>query len=48
MLNLDGTGKVEIKRMIGVFCGKRIYRFGDVWVYPARDFIRLLASGEFF
>jgi len=48
MLNLAGTGKVEVKRMIGVYCGKRTYRFGDVWVYPVSDFIRLLAAGEFF
>ena len=48
MLNLAGTGKVEVKRMIGVYCGKRTYRFGDVWVYPVGDFIRRLAAGEFF
>ena len=48
MLNLAGTANLVVKRMIGVYCGKRTYRFGDVWVYPVRDFIRLLAAGEFF
>lgn len=48
MLNLAGTGNVEVKRMIGVYCGKRTYRFGDVRVYPVEEFIRSLAAGEFF
>ena len=48
MLNLSGTGNVEVQRMIGVYCGKRTYRFGNIWVYPFGEFIRLLAAGEFF
>jgi len=48
MLKLAGTGKVEVKRMIGVNCEKRAYRFGAVVVYPVRDFIRLLSADGFF
>jgi predicted AAA+ superfamily ATPase len=48
MLNLADTDNVKVKRMIGVYCGKRTYRFGDVSVYPVKEFIRLLAAGEFF
>lgn len=48
MLNLAGTENVEVKRMIGVYCGERKYRFGDVSVYPVKDFIQSLASGEIF
>ena len=48
MLNLADTDNVKVKRMIGIYCGKRTYRFGDVWVYPVKEFIQLLAAGEFF
>jgi len=30
------AGKVEVKCMIGVYCGKRTYRVGDVWVYRSK------------
>jgi predicted AAA+ superfamily ATPase len=48
MLNLAGTDNVAVKRMIGVYCGQRSYRFGDVEVYPVIEFIRLLSASEFF
>lgn len=48
MLNLSGTKNARVKRMIGVYCGTRPYRFGDVEVYPFKDFARSLAAGEFF
>lgn len=48
MLNLAGTKNVEVKRMIGVYCGERTYRFGDVLVYPVKEFIRSLTAGELF
>ena len=48
MLNLAGTKNVKVKRMIGVYCGERTYRFGDVMVYPVKDFIQALSAGELF
>ena len=48
MLNLSGTKNARVKRMIGVYCGTRPYRFGDVEVYPFKDFAHSLAAGEFF
>jgi hypothetical protein len=42
------TDNVAVKRMIGVYCGQRSYRFGDIEVYPVKEFIRLLSAGEFF
>ena len=48
MLNLAGPHNVAVKRMIGVYCGQRSYRFGDIEVYPVKEFIRLLSVGELF
>jgi hypothetical protein len=39
MLNLVGTKKVRVNRMFGIYCGERTYRFGDILVYPVKDFI---------
>jgi hypothetical protein len=48
MLNLASTKNVNVKHMIGVYCGERAYRFGDVEVYPVKDFILALHAGELF
>ena len=48
MLNLAGTKNVNVKRMIGVYGGERIYHFNDVEVYPFKDFVRALSAGELF
>lgn len=48
MLGLSASDKVAVKQMIGVYCGERIYRFGDVMVYPVKDFIQSLHAGELF
>jgi predicted AAA+ superfamily ATPase len=48
MLNLAGMKNVNVKRMIGVYCGEKAYRFGDVVVYPVKDFILALNAGELF
>ena len=48
MRGLDMTARVEVDRMIGVYCGPRSYRFGDVQVWPVKDFIRALFSGDVF
>lgn len=34
--------------MNGIYCGTRSYRFGDIQVLPAKDFIKALFSGEIF
>jgi hypothetical protein len=48
LLNLANTKNVKVKRMIGINCGEKTYRFGDVLVYPVKDFIQSLYAGEFF
>ena len=48
MLNLAGTKNVNVKHMIGVYCGGRTYQFGDIQVYPFKDFVHRLTAGEFY
>ena len=48
MLNLANTKNVRVKRMIGVYCGEKIYKFGDVEVYPFKDFVHALTAGDFY
>ena len=48
MLEMAAAAGVKIDRMIGVYCGTRSYRFGDIQVYPVKDFIKALFSGEVF
>ncbi len=48
MLNFSGTAGVKVDRMIGVYCGERRYRFGEIQVYPVKDFVKALFSGEIF
>ena len=48
MLNLADTKNARVKRMIGVYCGDKTYKFGRVEVYPFKDFVRALTAGEFF
>ncbi len=35
-----------VERMIGVYCGKRRYRFDEVEVWPVEDFAKALFNGE--
>jgi predicted AAA+ superfamily ATPase len=48
MLDLTAATGVKVDRMIGVYCGLRAYRFGDIQVFPVKDFIKALFSGEVF
>lgn len=48
MRGLAGAAGVDVDRMIGVYCGTRGYRFGDLQVWPVQDFIRALFSGKVF
>lgn len=48
ILNLATTDKVRVKRLIGVYCGDKHYRFGDFEVYPMKAFIEALYAGEIF
>lgn len=48
MLNLANTKNVRVKRMIGIYCGEKIYKFGDVEVYPFKEFVHRLTAGEFY
>jgi len=48
MRGLGLAAGVEVDRMIGVYCGPRSYLFGDVQVWPAKDFISALFSGDVF
>jgi hypothetical protein len=38
MLSLSASAGVTVERMIGVYCGMRAYRFGEVQVWPAAAF----------
>jgi len=48
ILNLAESNKVKVKRMIGVYCGEKRYRFGNLVVYPVKAFIEALYAGEIF
>ena len=48
MRNLAGTSGVKVDRMIGVYCGSRIYHFDDIEILPLEGFLDALFSGEIF
>ena len=48
MQALAAADGVKVDGMIGVYCGSRAYRFGDVQVWPFVDFVRALYAGEVF
>jgi len=48
MRSLSEAPGVKVDRMIGVYCGSRAYRFGDIQVWPVGDFVRALFAGEVF
>ena len=48
MRRLAETPGVKVDRMIGVYCGSRIYQFGDIKVLPAGDFVKALFDGDIF
>jgi len=48
MRALASTSRVKVERMIGVYCGERRYRFGNIQVWPVKDFIQALYAGEVF
>jgi len=48
MQALAASAGIKVDRMIGVYCGTRAYRFGDVQVWPVADFVKALYGGEVF
>ena len=48
MMSLSASAGVQVDRMIGVYCGTRAYRFGEVQVWPVADFVKALHKGEVF
>jgi len=48
MQALAASAGIKVDRMIGVYCGSRAYRFGDVQVWPVADFVKALYGGEVF
>jgi hypothetical protein len=48
MRNLADTSGVKVDRMIGVYCGSRIYRFDDIEILPLEGFLDALFSGHIF
>ena len=48
MWNLAGSSGVKVNRMIGVYCGKRTYRFDNIEVLPVAEFLKAFFSGEVF
>jgi len=47
LLDLRDKSKNKVKRILGVYRGSKVLRFGDVEVYPAEQFLALVAKGEF-
>ena len=45
---LAETAGAEVERMIGVYCGSRIYEFDNVTVLPVAEFVKELFAGEVF
>jgi predicted AAA+ superfamily ATPase len=39
---------LTIDRLIGVYCGSRIYEFDNLTVFPLEDFVTALFAGEIF
>ena len=48
MQALAASAGIKVDRMIGVYCGTRAYRFGEVQVWPVADFVKALYGGEVF
>ncbi len=48
MRSLSRSPDVVVERMIGVYCGSRVYQFDDVLVLPFGDFANALYDGEVF
>jgi len=48
MRSLSSRGGIHVDRMIGVYTGKRSYRFDDVDILPVTEFLKQLHGGEVF
>jgi predicted AAA+ superfamily ATPase len=48
MRNLADTSGIKVERIIGVYCGSRIYRFDDIEILPLEAFLDALFSGDVF
>jgi len=48
LISLASAGRVQAKRLIGVYTGDRSYRFGAVEVMPFEKFCELLHNGDLF
>jgi predicted AAA+ superfamily ATPase len=46
--SLAGSEGVEVERMVGVYCGRRSYRFDGLQVRPFKEFVSALHAGEVF
>ena len=44
---LDNTS-LKVDRLIGVYCGSRIYQFDVLIVWPLEEFVKALLAGEVF
>lgn len=45
---LAGQGRFEVKKMIGIYTGKRSYSYDGLDVLPVKQFLELLYEGEIF
>ena len=48
MRSLAASGSVTMQKMIGVYCGKTVYRFDGFDVLPVPEFLNRLFAGEVF
>ena len=48
MQALAASTGIKVDRMIGVYCGSKAYRFGEVQVWPMAEFVKALYAGEVF
>jgi predicted AAA+ superfamily ATPase len=46
--DLHASGKVQVRRMIGVYRGEQSLQFGDYEVLPAEEFLKELHAGRIF
>ena len=48
MRSLNGSGRICIDKMIGIYTGKRAYHFDGIDVLPLKDFLERLHQGDIF
>ena len=48
MRSLQGSNKIEVDRMIGIYAGQKTYHFNGLDVLPVEEFLKKLYQGDVF